>query len=212
MYRNEIAYNIITELTSDEKRLEEIIRSLNEVSGYYYDNYFHFDEEYNIVYTSKFERERIISHSLTVGGSIIKRPEGNNNYQSSDLSNIDQELKETWFIHSFLDELKYLPKICRMIIANEYFSRLCQRKYGKKVLAGIACRFFGETEDINTYKNIVNTMNQILIELWHCDEYRYDHKDELFSDEEIKKNRIAKRGGLSIFYKDKILNLDMSLI
>ena len=55
-------------------------------------------------------------------------------------------------------------------------------------------------------------MNQILIELWHCDEYRYDHKDVLFSDEEIKKNRIAKRGGLSIFYKDKILNLDMSLI
>lgn len=212
MYRNEIAYNIITELTSDEKRLEEIIKSLNEVSVYYYDNYFHFDEEYNVVYTSKFERERIISHSLTVGGSIIKRPEGNNNYQSSDLSNIDQELKETWFIHSFLDELKYLPKICRMIIANEYFSRLCQRKYKKKVLAGIACRFFGEEENKNTYKNIVNTMNQILIELWHCDEYRYDHKDVLFSDEEIKKNRIAKRGGLSIFYKDKILNLDMSLI
>ena len=77
MYRNEIAYNIITELTSDEKRLKEIIRSLNEVSGYYYDNYFHFDEEYNVVYTSKFERERIISHSLTVGGSIIKRPEAN---------------------------------------------------------------------------------------------------------------------------------------
>ena len=89
MYRNEIAYNIITELTSDEKRLEEIIRSLNEVSGYYYDNYFHFDEEYNVVYTSKFERERIISHSLTVGGSIIKRPEGNNNYQASDLNNIE---------------------------------------------------------------------------------------------------------------------------
>lgn len=212
MYRNEIAYNIITELTSDEKRLEEIIRSLNEVSGYYYDNYFHFDEEYNVVYTSKFERERIISHSLTVGGSIIKRPEGNNNYQASDLNNIDQELKETWFIHSFLDELKYLPKICRMIIANEYFSRLCQRKYEKKVLSGIVCRFFGEEENKNTYRNIVNTMNQILIELWHCDEYRYDHKDELFSDEEIKKNRIAKRGGHSIFYKDKILNLDMSLI
>ena len=212
MYRNEIAYNIITELTSDEKRLEEIIRSLNEVSGYYYDNYFHFDEEYNVVYTSKFERERIISHSLTVGGSIIKRPEGNNNYQASDLNNIDQELKETWFIHSFLDELKYLPKICRMIIANEYFSRLCQRKYAKKVLSGIVCRFFGEEENKNTYRNIVNTMNQILIELWHCDEYRYDHKDELFSDEEIKKNRIAKRGGHSIFYKDKILNFDMSLI
>lgn len=49
MYRNEISYNIITELTSDEKRLKEIIRSLNEVSGYYYDNYFYFDEEYNIV-------------------------------------------------------------------------------------------------------------------------------------------------------------------
>ena len=212
MYRNEIAYNIITELTSDEKRLKEIIRSLNEVSVYYYDNYFYFDEEYNIVYTSKFERERIISHSLTVGGSIIKRPEGNNNYQSSDLSNIDQELKETWFIHSFLDELKYLPKICRMIIANEYFSRLCQRKYEKKVLAGIVCSFFGETEDINTYKIIVKTMNQILIELWHCDEYRYDHTDELFSEEEIKKNRISKRGGDSIFYKDRMLNIDLSLI
>lgn len=55
-------------------------------------------------------------------------------------------------------------------------------------------------------------MNQILIELWHCDEYRYDHKDELFSEEEIKKNRISKRGGDSIFYKDRMLNIDLSLI
>ena len=215
MYRNEISYNIITELTSDEKRLKEIIRSLNEVSGYYYDNYFHFNEEYNIVYTSKFERERIISHSLTAGGSIIKRPEGNNNYQSSDLSNIEQELKETWFIHSFLDELKYLPKICRMVIANEYFSQLCQRKYEKKVLVAKVWRFFGEKEDINednAYKNIIKKLNQILIELWHCDEYRYDHRDVMFTDEEIRNERIKKRGGNSIFYKDEELKIDLSLI
>lgn len=212
MYRNEIAYNIITELTSDEKRLEEIIKSLNEVSVYYYDNYFHFDEEYNVVYTSKFERERIISHSLTVGGSIIKRPEGNNNYQSSDLSNIDQELKETWFIHSFLDELKYLPKICRMIIANEYFSRLCQRKYKKKVLAGIVCRYFKQHENMYIYNFYVEDMKQILIELWHCDEYRYDHKDEMFTEEEIRNARIKKRGGNSIFYKNDSLNIDLSTI
>ena len=212
MYRNEIAYNIITELTSDEKRLKEIIRSLNEVSGYYYDNYFHFDEEYNVVYTSKFERERIISHSLTVGGSIIKRPEGNNNYQTSDLNTIEQELKETWFIHSFLDELKYLPKICRMIIANEYFSRLCKRKYENEVLVAKICKYFKENESKNSYKNIVKKMNQILIELWHCDEYRYDHRDVMFTEEEIRNVRIQKRGGKSIFYKDEELNIDLSVI
>lgn len=215
MYRNEIAYNIITELTSDEKRLKEIIRSLNEVSGYYYDNYFYFDEEYNIVYTSKFERERIISHSLTAGGSIIKRPEGNNNYRASDLNNIEQELKETWFIHSFLDELKCLPKICRLVIANEYFSQLCQRKYEKKVLVANVWRFFGEKENINAdnaYKNIIKKLNQILIELWHCDEYRYDHRDVMFTDEEIRNARIQKRGGNSIFYKDEELNIDLSVI
>lgn len=212
MYRNEIAYNIITELTSDEKRLKEIIRSLNEVSGYYYDNYFYFDEEYNIVYTSKFERERIISHSLTVGGSIIKRPEGNNNYQASDLNNIEQELKETWFIHSFLDELKYLPKLCRMIIANEYFYHLNKNKIEKQLLFKEVCNYFGEKENSTIYKEKVKEVNQILIELWHCDEYRYDHRDIMFTDEEIRNARIQKRGGNSIFYKDEKLNIDLSAI
>ena len=212
MYRNEISYNIITELTSDEKRLKEIIRSLNEVSSYYYDNYFYFDEEYNIVYTSKFERERIISHSLTVGGSIIKRPEGNNNYQASDLNNIEQELKETWFIHSFLDELKYLPKLCRMIIANEYFYHLNKNKIEKKLLFKVVCNYFGEKENSTVYKEKVKEVNQILIELWHCDEYRYDHRDIMFTDEEIRNARIQKRGGNSIFYKDEKLNIDLSEI
>ena len=211
MYRNEIAYNIITELTSDEKRLKEIIRSLNEVSGYYYDNYFYFDEEYNIVYTSKFERERIISHSLTVGGSIIKRP-GNNNYQASDLNNIEQELKETWFIHSFLDELKYLPKLCRMIIANEYFYHLNKNKIEKQLLFKEVCNYFGEKENSTIYKEKVKEVNQILIELWHCDEYRYDHRDIMFTDEEIRNARNQKRGGNSIFYKDEKLNIDLSEI
>ena len=102
-----------------------------------------------------------------------------------------------------------------MVIANEYFSQLCQRKYEKKAIVANVWRFFGEKENINAdnaYKNIIKKLNQILIELWHCDEYRYDHRDVMFTDEEIRNARIKKRGGNSIFYKDEELNIDLSVI